>query len=117
LILLALLFNGIVLVPLFEEWIFRFGLLQVLLRISAGPRLAVLFSSLVFAVLHLRRGGSWTTDFTTLRHAVWLFAFSIVLAHQTLRRGGNPTQAVVAHCSYNAVSWLLLTFVAVAASR
>src|SRR5262249_16004228 len=83
------------LAPLFEDSLFR-GFLYTSLRRRFGIAISLVFSALLFAVLHLDPGGMLP-----------LFALGLIFGY-TFERTGSLVPAVVAHGLWNAGSFTLL---------
>ena len=99
---------GIVVAPFVEEAVFRFGILRLILRHTHSAWLAILGSSLLFALGHL---GYWPIGRSDLQHLVnsaWLFAFSLLLGWLTICGRGNIMAAVAVHSARNALELGLL---------
>jgi membrane protease YdiL (CAAX protease family) len=96
----------IVVTPVVEESVFRFGILRSLLRHTRSTRAAVLGSSLLFGLAHL--GYLPLPDLQHAVNACWLFLFSLLLGWLTIQRAGNISIALIAHAARNAVELTLL---------
>jgi hypothetical protein len=99
--------SGIVVTPLVEEVLIRFGLLRALLRTTRSRVISIIGSSAVFAVGHL---GSpvWAPDVAHFTNASWLFGVSLCLGYVTLRMQGNIVIPLAAHITRNALELVSL---------
>lgn len=101
--------NGTLLVPIIEETIFRFWLLRLLTRWSNSPLFAIGASSLLFALLHLGNPFALPDRFH-LTNAAWLFSFSLLAGHMTVRSKGSIGPALAMHCGRNTLELATLAF-------
>lgn len=95
----------VVMVPLIEEVVFRYGVLRYALAVTGSRSLAVLTSSAAFALGHLILTPIRSTDIHT---AAWLFAGSLVLGSIALRAHGGLSLCLAAHSTRNATEALTL---------
>jgi membrane protease YdiL (CAAX protease family) len=79
--------------PIFEEWVFRGILIDEIIKWKHSKLLAVVLSSVVFAVFHLSNPGTY------LAFAVTLLPASILLGLCYLKVGLGG--AILAHNAYN----------------
>ena len=86
-------------IPLCEEILFRFGILQFIMRYTGSRPTAVATTSLLFACGHL--GGTFHPDRAHSINAAWLFLFGLALGSVTLRNGGRLGSAIAAHVLRN----------------
>lgn len=102
--------NLVVVTPVLEEIVFRFGVLRYLRAVTSSSATAVVGSSLLFAALHL---GHWPAQFADNQHlvnAAGVGAGSLALAHITLRHDGRIGIAMISHASRNALIFGLLAW-------
>ncbi len=97
--------QAVVVGPLIEELVFRFGVLQAVNDWTGSRAWGVFASSTAFALGHL---GYLPPDRAHVINASWLFAASLILGTITLRRAGRITLSLSAHASRNALEVLLL---------
>jgi len=91
-------------VPCFEEIIFRYAVLQALVRRTTTP-MGVLLSSLLFGAAHL---GFVPPSRWQVADVFWLSSFGLLLALITVRRSGNIALAIVAHVALNTSTAVVL---------
>lgn len=101
--------TAVVVGPVIEELIFRFGVLQSVRDWTGSAAVAVISSSVIFALGHL---GYLPPDFPHAVNASWLFAASMVLGWITLRRAGRIRISLAAHTVRNALEVSLLFLLA-----
>jgi membrane protease YdiL (CAAX protease family) len=97
--------------PLIEEVIFRFGVLQSVLRWTRSRIVAVVVSSVLFGAMHLGYP-IWRPDPGSIRSAIALTVFAAVLAILTLERRGRITGAIAIHVTYNVLSTTMFLWTA-----
>ena len=85
----------VILVPIFEEWIFRGILLDEFSRRLRSRPLGVTLSSLAFALFHLTNPGTYPAA------VLPLFLGGIIFAICYLRVGLGG--AIICHCTYNLI--------------
>jgi membrane protease YdiL (CAAX protease family) len=84
--------TAIVIVPVFEEMLFR-GLFQTMLRsVSARPWLSIVISSIIFAMSHAN-AGHWPT----------LFVLSLCMGY-AYEKSGSLLRPIFIHSLFNAIS-------------
>lgn len=98
--------KSVLLVPMLEEVIFRFGVLRGVARLTHSTHVGVLISAILFALLHL----SLSPDGTVVLNALWLFFFSIVLGYVTDARQGRLGIAIASHAARNLIELVTMTF-------
>lgn len=103
--LLVWVLTAVIVGPLIEELVFRFGVLQAVRDWTGSSAKAVIVSSAVFALGHL---GYLPPDFAHLVNAAWLFAASLVLGSITLRLRGWLGVSLAAHAARNSLEVSLL---------
>jgi membrane protease YdiL (CAAX protease family) len=96
----------VVLIPLIEEVVFRFGVLRFFESVSGSSTVGVVASAVTFATAHL--GGSIHPNRAHLTNAAWLFAASILLGIVTVRHRGSLGPAITAHAARNLVEFAML---------
>jgi len=101
--------TAVVIGPVIEELVFRFGVLQSVRDWTGSLRKAVISSSAVFALGHL---GYLPPDLPHTVNASWLFAASLLLGWITLRRSGRLGVTLTAHATRNALEQVLLFLLA-----
>lgn len=97
-LLLSAAITGLI-APLIEEVFFRFAVYNLLEQISRSRLIATLGSAMAFSVAHF--GPAFRIDDLASARAVYLFAFGVVLATITRRRGGLLGYAIVIHMGRN----------------
>lgn len=97
----------IVVVPLVEEVVFRFGVLELLLGKLHSLHAAVLASAALFAALHLGQGGGFLGSRVGM-NAAWLFIGSVILGYVAVMRGGKIGVPIGVHAGHNMVHIALL---------
>ena len=85
-----------VLLPVLEEVIFRFGLVQIIQRHSGSSHTGVLGSAVLFALAHIGVGVVWSAG--NLRNALWALLFGTVLGYTVVKDPTRLSLAVGAHC-------------------
>jgi membrane protease YdiL (CAAX protease family) len=101
--------TAVVVGPVLEELVFRFGVLQAVRDWTGSRAKAVIISSAIFALGHL---GYLPPDFPHIANASWLFAASLVLGSITLGRAGRIGVSLAAHAARNALEVSLLFLLA-----
>ncbi len=91
--------------PVIEELVFRFGVLQTVRDWTGSSAKAVIASSVIFALGHL---GYLPADRAHIVNATWLFGASLALGKITLDRTGRVTLSLTAHVARNALEVSLL---------
>lgn len=97
--------TGVLIGPLIEEIVFRFGVLQTVRDWVGSGALAVTASSATFALGHL---GYVPPDFPHIVNAAWLFGASLVTGSITLRMAGRLGVSLAAHAARNGLEVSLL---------
>lgn len=99
--------------PFIEEVMFRFSVLRIALAKTGNAGVAVIVSSIAFAVVHL--GPAFNLTSYIVWHSLWIFILSNILGWMTLRRRGHISVAWAVHGAVNAVNLAsLIFFVAIA---
>lgn len=100
--------TGVLITPLTEEVVFRFGLLRSLRSVARSDAVGILGSSILFAAGHLGYALSSPPDTAHLVNATWMLLFSTVLGVWVVRHEGKIAVPVVAHATRNALEWALI---------
>jgi len=106
--LLIWLILHVLVTPILEEVVFRFGVLRVVERKTGSAKAGIAVSSLLFGAAHLGYWPVWRTDQQHLVNSVWLTGFSLLLGWLTVKHDGNLTLAIAAHATRNGVELSML---------
>lgn len=101
--------TGVILVPLIEETIFRFGVLRVVWSLTGSRVASVVMSAVLFTAGHWGTIGEHPNGFR-MANMIWLFFGSVLVGGLTLRDKGNLSLALTAHATRNAIEFATLLF-------
>lgn len=94
-------------VPLLEEILYRFGLLNLLEHFTGSAKVAVVGSSILFGLAHLS-----FVDPLGRRTAVFATLMGLISALLARKSGGNLTCSIAIHCGRNSIELFLLFSIA-----
>ena len=92
-------FATAVAIPILEEIVFRFGVLELIRGVTGSTTLAVSGSAGLFALGHL--GGTLHPDRAHVVNAAWLLVAGLLLGSITVRNRGHLGPAIAAHIARN----------------